>query len=55
MDKASLLRFSGMLVLLYAFVYTFQTGFGILKAVLIVAGILLYAAGFSLKDKSASA
>lgn len=52
MKTADLFRYAGMLVLVYALVYIYQTGFGILKAVFLACGIVLYIAGLVLKEKS---
>lgn len=55
MEKATLLRYFGMFVMVFSLVYIFQGGLNILNVVFLILGIIFYFVGLILKTKTAVA
>jgi phage-related holin len=55
MEKATLLRYFGMFVMVFSLVYMFQGGLNVLNVVFLILGFISYIAGLILKTKTAAA
>jgi len=55
MEKATLLRYFGMFVMVFSLVYMYQGGLNALNIVFLILGIISYIAGLILKTKTAAA